>query len=99
MRARLTFQIRGAGQSPRLQGRLAEWLRVSAVGTKFIVPITGSVLPKLLAINPTPVNATLNFTDGLLSPAVSKNLNLAPTPANSVTKLGSDPQLHVDGGE
>ena len=63
---------------------------VSPVGTKFVAPTTGSVLPSLLGMNPTLGNATLDFTDGLLSAAVSKSLNIAQTTTNIVTKLSGD---------
>lgn len=77
---------------PRARVYKAGWangVTVDPVGTKHIAPTAGSVLPSLLAVNPTG-NATLDFTDGLLSPAVSKSLNIAQTTANTVTKLGGD---------
>lgn len=66
-----------------------EGIEVDLVGTKFAVPVGASVLPLLPA---GPPNATLVFSDGLLSPSsLSKDVQISTT--NVVTKYSVFPAL------
>ena len=53
-----------------------EGIEVDLVGAKFAVPVGASVLPLLPNLIP---NATLTFTDGLLSSSVVKDVTITPT--------------------
>ena len=65
-----------------------EGIEVDLVGTKFAVPVGASVLPLLPA---GPPNATLTFSDGLLSSSVVKDVQISTT--NVVTKYATFPTL------
>jgi len=53
-----------------------EGIAVDLVGTKFAVPVGASVLPLLPNLIP---NATLSFSDGLLTAPVVKDVTITPT--------------------
>jgi hypothetical protein len=59
-------------------------IAIAMTGAKFSVPVGTSVLPGLGATN-TDGNTVLEFRDGLLSEAITKNLNIST--GNAITKV------------